>query len=281
MNNDDAPVGRLLSRRETLALFGAGSAVLVIGAACGSDSTPASTATSAASGGSATASTTAAPNAPTTAAASSSAAASTAGASATVPSCVAVPQVTEGPYFVDEKLNRSDIRTDPSDNFVRPGVTLVITMNVLTVAANACAPLAQATVDVWHCDAAGVYSDVNDMGSSTKGKKFLRGFQVSDATGKVQFTTIYPGWYQGRATHIHYKVRGTTAAGKTFEFTSQLFFDEATNNAVYASAPYTKSGSRTLNASDGIYNQAGKVALLPVTKSGDGYAGTFNLGMKL
>src|SRR5215213_1352657 len=104
-------------------------------------------------------------------------------------SCIVTPELTEGPYFVDEKLNRSDIRSDPSDNSVRPGVPLALAIRVLGVSGSSCAPLKGAQVDLWHCDAQGVYSDANDPGfGSTKGKKFLRGYQVTDETGLARFT---------------------------------------------------------------------------------------------
>src|SRR5207253_10058042 len=158
-------------------------------------------------------------------------------ATAAVPSCVVRPALTEGPYFVDEKLNRSDIRSDPSDGTVKPGAQLTLTVNVSRVSGASCLPLAGATVDVWHCDALGVYSDATDPGFNTKGKKFLRGYQTTDANGKVQFTTIYPGWYQGRAVHIHFKIR-TSATGASKEFTSQWFFDETLTDQVHAQQPY-------------------------------------------
>src|SRR5438132_719484 len=93
-----------------------------------------------------------------------------------LPGCVARPQQTEGPYFVDEALNRSDIRSDPADGTIRPGTGLDIAFKVSRIASSACVPLAGALVDVWHCDALGVYSDVEDPSIDTSGKKFLRGY---------------------------------------------------------------------------------------------------------
>ncbi len=164
-----------------------------------------------------------------------------------MPACVARPALTEGPYFVDEKLNRSDIRSDPSDGSVRQGALLALTFRVSQLT-NACAPLGGASVDVWHCDAAGVYSDVSDPGFSTVGKKFLRGYQVTDSSGVAKFTTIYPGWYQGRAVHIHFKIRSHTGSGSAYEFTSQLFFDDNITDQVYTQAPY--SAKRTAHAQE-------------------------------
>src|SRR5262249_10953573 len=113
------------------------------------------------------------------------------------PSCVVVPALTEGPYFVDEKLNRSDIRTDPSDSSARPGTPLRINVRVSRLSGSSCTALSGATVDVWHCDAGGLYSD--ESANNTVGKKFLRSYQTTDANGACAFTTIYPGWYMGRA----------------------------------------------------------------------------------
>src|SRR5204863_7919560 len=130
------------------------------------------------------------------------------------------------PYFVDEKLNRTDIRADASGGAPREGARLDLTIQVGRMASGACTALQGATVDVWHCDALGVYSDASDPSFNTKGQKFLRGYQVTDANGRVQFTTIYPGWYQGRAVHIHFKIRTDAGSASTYDFTSQFFFDD-------------------------------------------------------
>lgn len=185
--------------------------------------------------------------------------------------CVVTPQETEGPYFVDEKLNRSDIRIDPSDGTMQEGVPLRLKISVSSVSGGACGPLAGAAVDVWHCNTRGVYSDVS--ANRTVGKKFLRGYQTTDANGAVEFTTVYPGWYSGRAVHIHFKVRMGTR-----EFTSQLFFDEAVTAQVFSRSPYQSRGlPDTSNARDGIYRSATLLALSP---DGDGYAGSFHVGIQ-
>jgi protocatechuate 3,4-dioxygenase beta subunit len=235
----------------------------------------------AACGGSAP-SATSAPANPTTAAPSVAAPQS---AQAVVPSCVLTTELTEGPYFVDEKLNRSDIRSDPSDNSVKAGVPLTLAIRVLGVGGTSCAPVKGAQVDIWHCDALGVYSDASDPGfGSTKGKKFLRGYQVTDENGLVKFETIYPGWYRGRATHVHFKIRTDPSSGKGRELTSQWFFDETLNQQVYTGlAPYSTRGAngRLQNSGDGIYRESGGKLLMALTKSGDAFAGTFDVGIKL
>ncbi len=267
MDNDDAPIGRILSRREVLALLGGSGAALL--AAC-SVSAPATSSPTAVSQPSASA------------AASAASTASAAATAAALPSCIVRPALTEGPYFVDEKLDRSDIRSDPTTGSVRPGAPLALAFNVSRVSGAACTAIAGATVDVWHCDALGVYSDAQDPGFSTKGQKFLRGYQSTDASGKAQFTTIYPGWYQGRAVHLHFKIRTTSASGAVADFTSQLFFDDAFTDQVHAQAPYSQKGQRTLrNDGDSIYRDGGSKLLLDVARSGSGYAGTFAIGLSI
>lgn len=139
-----------------------------------------------------------------------------------------------------------------------------------------------ATVDVWHCDALGSYSDVRDnTGGSgdTRGKKYLRGYQVTDGEGKVEFQTIYPGWYPGRNVHIHYMIRTDPTSEVGHEFTSQLFFDEAITDQVHAQPPYTQKGRRdTTNTQDGIYRRGGSDLMLELSKEGNGYAGMYKVG---
>jgi protocatechuate 3,4-dioxygenase beta subunit len=260
IDDDDRPIGRILTRREVLALLG-GSALVV---ACAPATLNAPSATTAATQA-----------VPTTAAATTAAA-------VVLPSCVVRPALTEGPYFVDEKLNRSDVRSDPSTGTVKPGVALALTFLVSRVTGTSCTALAAATVDIWHCDALGVYSDASDPNfGSTKGMKFLRGYQTTDASGAATFTTIWPGWYQGRATHIHFKVRATAANGQGSDFTSQLFFSEALNDQIFALSPYSQKGGagRLRNESDGIFQQSGGKLTLAPTKTTDGYAATFDIGL--
>jgi protocatechuate 3,4-dioxygenase beta subunit len=167
-------------------------------------------------------------------------------------SALGSPSLTEGPYFVDEDLNRSDIRVDPTDGSVQPGYPVSLAMSIAQLKDGAEAPLTGAYVDIWHCNAVGVYSDVAQQGST--GKKFLRGYQPTDRHGMAYFLTVYPGWYQGRAVHMHVKVRIFSGAAESYEFTSQFFFDEAFTDEIFKLSPYNTHGVRdTLNSTDSIY----------------------------
>jgi len=256
MENDDIPVGQILTRRDALKLLGLGSAAFL--AAC------------------------AAPEGTSTLVPTS---VSTTGLSATGTAldCVVRPELTLGPYFVDQQLNRSDIRPEPSDGSVREGIPLTLAINVLDVANSSCTPITDAQVDVWHCDAQGVYSGVSDQGFDTTGQKFLRGYQLTDGTGKAQFLTIYPGWYQGRAVHIHFMIRTTGADSQSYEFVSQFFFDDTLSDQVFAQEPYASKGQRDMrNADDNIYNGGGDQLLLAVTgDNSNGYAAAINIGLDL
>jgi protocatechuate 3,4-dioxygenase beta subunit len=203
--------------------------------------------------------------------------AATAAQAATL-ACILSPAKTEGPYFVDERLNRSDIRVDPSNGSVQAGVALRLKINVYD-AESSCAPIQGATVDVWHANASGVYSDVS--ANNTVGRKFLRGLQTTDANGLAEFVTIYPGWYSGRAIHIHFKVRKFDGSAKTYEFTSQIFFDDATNNAVMARSPYNSRGTPdTRDGTDNVYGSDGAKLLATLASDGTGgYLATYNVGL--
>ncbi len=195
-------------------------------------------------------------------------------------SCVVRPEQTEGPYFVDELLRRVDIRSDPSTGDVKDGRQLDLEFRVTRVGDNACTPLEGVLVDVWHCDAEGLYSDVQDRSFDTRGQQFLRGYQVTDAEGRAGFTTIYPGWYQGRTVHIHFKIRTDPEAERGYDFTSQLYFDDGLSDRVFAEAPYSAKGDRgTRNINDGIYRQGGAELLLDVVEEGEGYRATIDIGL--
>jgi protocatechuate 3,4-dioxygenase beta subunit len=203
---------------------------------------------------------------------------------AVIPACIARPEQTEGPYFIDEKLNRSDIRSDPSDGSVKLGVPLRLAFHVSRVSGTSCSPLSGAIVDIWQCDALGVYSDVRDMnaGFDTRGKKFLRGYQTTDANGVAEFLTIYPGWYEGRTVHIHFKIRNDPASRRAQEFNSQLYFDDSTTDQVYKLAPYNSKGRRsTTNDTDFIFRRGGKQLIPTLTKDSHGYAAKFEIGLQM
>src|SRR5579884_249450 len=202
--------------------------------------------------------------------------------------CVPVtPTVTEGPYWVDEKLFRSDIRTDPTTGVARPGIPLALTINVENLASS-CSVLTGAYVDIWHCDAKGIYSDegtYNPGGGTgvvnTSGQKFLRGYQITDDNGAVQFTTIYPGWYSGRTIHIHVRVRTYSGTTVLSNFVTQIFFDDAVNNTVLAQPAYSRTTTRdTTNANDMVYQVANNERML-ATVTGDlnsGYSAKITIG---
>jgi protocatechuate 3,4-dioxygenase beta subunit len=243
MHNDDKPVGRTLSRREALAFFGASAASLA----------PAAFATTGVAD-------------PLLAAAD----------------CVAQPEQTEGPYFVDKVLERSDIRIDPATGTISAGAPLALRLVLSRVTPNgACALLPGAQVDVWHCDALGAYSDVEDRNTNTRGRQFLRGYQISDGEGVVRFSTIYPGWYRGRAVHVHFKIRVPGENGRLEEFTSQLYFSDELTDRVHAAQPYAEhKGQRLLNSRDMIFRESGTQLVLPVMEQDGGYAATYRIAMR-
>jgi protocatechuate 3,4-dioxygenase beta subunit len=191
--------------------------------------------------------------------------------------CVVRPEMTEGPYFVDTKLNRSDIRDG------KVGQPLALALTVIDATGGLCRPLPDAMVDVWQCDAKGVYSGVSDpmQGFETRNEKFLRGYQTTDSNGIARFTTIYPGWYPGRTVHIHFKVRAQAAAG-AYEFTSQWYFDEGLNEQILAGGDYARPGRRdTLNANDSIFRNGGDQLLLAPAQSATGLSTSYVLGLDL
>jgi protocatechuate 3,4-dioxygenase beta subunit len=199
-----------------------------------------------------------------------------------VPWCIVRPELTEGPYFVDERLDRSDIRADSATGEVVDGIPLTLTFAVSRLDGSTCHAYPGVYVDVWHCDAEGAYSDVTDPGFDTSGQDFLRGYQVTDENGLAMFTTIYPGWYDGRTVHIHFKIRSELTDDSALEFTSQLFFDDALTDQVYLQQPYAARGERTLrNEDDGIYGQSEGLLTLTVSRAGDGYAATFEIGIQV
>ena len=170
----------------------------------------------------------------------------TASASSTGSECMTLmTSVTEGPYYLDGALVRKDITEGKS------GVPLTLQLTVVD-AIDGCTPVSGAAVEIWHCDATGDYSAFRDNGGgkdAAAGTTFLRGTQSATREGIVEFATVYPGWYRGRAVHIHLRVHHDDAT----VLTSQLFFPDDYTDAVYASAPYAPFGTPdTRNADDSI-----------------------------
>ena len=152
--------------------------------------------------------------------------------------------------------------------------------NVLNENGSTCVPLAGAKVDIWHCDAGGIYSD--ETANNSKGKKFLRGYQVTDDNGAVNFVTVYPGWYSGRTVHIHFRIRtysGTTQLG---EFVAQIFFDDAVTDTVFQNAPYnTRPNRDTRNTNDMVLTgtRTGAVVYADLTQTALGYSAAATIGV--
>jgi protocatechuate 3,4-dioxygenase beta subunit len=214
---------------------------------------------------------------------------------ATPTTCVLTPEMTEGPYYLDDELIRADITEG------KPGVPLKLRIGVSDV--NACAPLANAAVHVWHCDAHGFYSGVsaNRPGSDATAEEvaeaaaqtFLRGIQLSDEDGFVEFDTIYPGWYGGRTVHIHMMVTVDGTAEESYEggqvtHTGQLFFDDATSDLVFETEAYAgrPEDERTLNEEDGILGNhedepGSMLELAPLSEDRieDGFVGVIAIGV--
>ena len=186
-------------------------------------------------------------------------------------SCALTPEQTEGPFYIDVDAVRSDIRED------REGVPLRLGVRVLD---EACAPVPDAIVEVWHCDATGLYSGFEAAsrggsggggGEGGDGTRYLRGGQATDGDGIAQFTTVYPGWYQGRTIHVHAKAH----VGNGEVLTTQLYFDEDVTAAVQEREPYASdTGRDTFNDDDGIFSDA---TLLTLSEDGDGYLGLITL----
>jgi protocatechuate 3,4-dioxygenase beta subunit len=199
-----------------------------------------------------------------------------------LPDCVVRPAQTAGPYFTDAALERSDIRSDPHDGAIALGMPLALTMLVSRLADGECRPLPGAEVHLWHCDAQGVYSGVRDPRFDTRDRAFLRGYQITDDCGEARFLTIFPGWYPGRAVHLHFKILARSGDRRSHEFTSQLYFDDALTDRVHAHPPYAARGQRNRrNAGDGIFRRGGAELMLAPVESDDGLAARFAVGLHM
>ncbi len=238
---------KLLDRREALGALGV-LGIGAIAAACSSTKTSSDAAATSTSSSTTT---------------SSSQGSATASGS---PSCTLTPEATEGPFYLD--IN--DVRQDITEG--RAGAPLALSIKV--VDASECRPITDAAIDIWHCDTAGQYSGVQGSNGTT----FLRGTQLTDAAGAATFDTIYPGWYQGRAVHIHVKVH----VDDNVVHTGQLFFDDALSDTVYRNGPYNSRGARDMrNEDDSIFSDAGgSSAIVPVTASSSNYKGSITVAVK-
>jgi protocatechuate 3,4-dioxygenase beta subunit len=179
-------------------------------------------------------------------------------------SCVLAPEQTEGPYYVDDAAVRRNVTEG------KPGVPLTLRLTV--VDASTCKPVRGASVEIWHCDAAGEYSAV--QGDSSR---FLRGVQRTDAKGLALFRTIYPGWYPGRTVHIHTMVH----IGGNVVHTGQLYFPDGVTDTVYTRSPYNGRPNRSpRNVGDSIYRNGGKRSTLKLQRKGSSYTGSITMGVQ-
>ena len=191
-------------------------------------------------------------------------------------SCAITPSETEGPYPDKTGMlnNSAFFRRDITEG--RSGLPLTLTLTIVN-ANSSCSPVSNASVEIWQCDASGSYSEYSQPGYDGTGKTFLRGLQTSDANGQVTFTTIYPGWYAGRATHIHVDV----FRGSSLVKTTQIAFPEEVTRAIYATGVYASKGqSPTTNNSDNVFSDGTQYEMAAL--SGDttsGYTATLTIGI--
>lgn len=276
-------LGRQISRREAINLLGGvAGAALVIGCGAGTEQLVETDSSSSSSGSSSSGGST-----------SSSSGGSTTG------SCTQVAEETNGPFpsdgsntnngvlkncLTDSRVIRRDIRSDFDGSNTQAGTALTLTMNLLN-SNGSCGVLSGYYVYIWHCSAAGSYSQYsgNMNGGNYADRTWLRGVQVTDANGQVTFTTIFPGRYSGRATHIHFEVYpasagvGTSAHQKSQVIaTSQLAFPDSVTNG--SGSPYTNTTlypssatNNTTNANDGIFSDGTSTEMLTI--SGDNSSG--------
>jgi protocatechuate 3,4-dioxygenase beta subunit len=204
----------------------------------------------------------------------------------TASACSETLEGEEGPYFVDDSdsgYNRTNILSNLDGSDVQEGVPLTLTLYIFD-SEKSCAAMQGVQVDIWHCNASGVYSA--ESSESTAGQSWLRGYQVSDASGKVQFTTIVPGWYSGRTTHIHLRLRSSyDSSDDSGSNTMQLFFDQTLIDTLATSvSPYSSEGKNpTTNASDRVYSQQenGTTLMTLTGSTSEGYAASFNIDLPI
>jgi protocatechuate 3,4-dioxygenase beta subunit len=236
-----------VTRRQAMEVLGtfAGAALL---AGCGSQASPLSATTSTATGSSGTAGS----------------------------SCAVTPTETEGPYpdRIGMLNNATYLRRDITEG--RSGVLLTLILTIVN-ASDACRPVANASVEVWQCDAAGHYSEYSQPGFDGTSETFLRGVQTTDSAGQVTFTTIYPGWYAGRATHIHVDVFRNSTLVKT----TQIAFPESVSASVYSTSIYAAKGQNpTSNASDNVFSDGTDYEMASLNGSVTaGFTATLTIGI--
>lgn len=281
-DDDGGPLSRVLSRRAALwVVSGGGLLVSALAAGCGgggSSSTTAGSSTTGTTNGTVTGTT----GTITTTTPTPTASATSTPTTSTSSGCTLIPSETQGPFPLLSVLSNAGIvRQDITEG--KTGVPLTVVLNLQNVG-NACGPISNAAVYIWHCDKDGAYSGYSGMGNGNHtGETYLRGVQMSDSNGKVTFTTIYPGWYSGRITHIHFQVylNGTS---NLVTATSQIALPLDINQAVYASSLYASHGqntSVTSFAQDNVFSDGTTYQTATVTGSvANGYTAILNVGIQ-
>jgi len=194
--------------------------------------------------------------------------------------CSATPSETAGPYPYDLSRNSAIFRPDITEG--KTGVPLTLTLTIVN-SNNSCAAISGARVDIWHCDKDGYYSEYSEPGylgtQDNTGKTFLRGIQLTDTNGQVKFTTIYPGWYSGRVTHIHVEV----FVNSVLKLTTQVAFPDSLNTTVYNTSLYSAHGQNsTTNSNDQVFSDSYNSELVAITgDTTNGYTATFKVGVPL
>jgi protocatechuate 3,4-dioxygenase beta subunit len=247
-----SPVNKALNRREALAALGAASVAVAIGCAS-SPTSPSTTSSSSSSGG-------------------------TTGSTSGTTTCAVTPEETAGPYpdRIGMLNNDAYFRQDITEG--KSGLSLALTMTVVNVKTN-CSPVSGANVEIWQCDASGNYSEYSQPGYNGTGQTFLRGLQTTDADGRVTFRTIYPGWYAGRATHIHVEVFVNGSVVKT----TQIAFPEDVSAGVYRTGVYASHGQNTTtNARDNVFSDGTSAEMATLTgDTSSGYTATLTIGVSV
>src|SRR5260221_4151304 len=211
---------------------------------------------------------------------SSSTTDSTSTGSTTSTSCSSTPSETAGPYPYDLSSNSAIFRTDIKEG--KSGLPLSLTLTIVN-SNNSCAVISGARVDIWHCDKDGYYSEYSEPGylgtQDNTGKTFLRGIQLTDSNGQVKFTTIYPGWYTGRVTHIHVEV----FVNSVLKQTTQVAFPDSLNTTIYGTSLYSAHGQNSItNSTDQVFSDSYSSELITITgDTTNGYAATFKVGVPL